>query len=127
MVEGAGKALMTGAVSSTTWITWDAMDSFPQSSAAVQVLVTVYSPAHGPGTVLSSNVMVTAPPHASTAIATSNTGIAGHCTTEGAGKAANTGASASITWIVCAAVAAFPHISVANHVLVVIYSPMQSL
>jgi hypothetical protein len=41
MVEGAGKAAITGAVTSCTFIVCDAVEEFPHASVAVQVRVTL--------------------------------------------------------------------------------------
>ena len=41
MVTGAGSAAITGAVISWTFIVCDDVDTFPQASVAVQVLVTL--------------------------------------------------------------------------------------
>ena len=48
MVVVAGNTAMTGAVTSMTWIVCAAVDTFPHASVAVQVLVTLYSPAQSP-------------------------------------------------------------------------------
>ena len=50
---------------------------FPQSSVAVQVLVTLYVPAHEPCVVTSLKVIATVPSHASVAAGGVNTGTAG--------------------------------------------------
>ena len=51
MTEGAGKGLITGAVTSCTVMTWDAVELLPQASVAVHVRVLVYDPAQAPWTV----------------------------------------------------------------------------
>jgi hypothetical protein len=53
IVVGVGKADITGAVTSCTVIVCEAVEVFPQPSLAVQVLVTMYEPAHAPGVVTS--------------------------------------------------------------------------
>jgi hypothetical protein len=63
-------------------------------------------------------VNVKALPHASVAVATANTGVAGQLIVEAAGRVAITGAAISCTLIVCEAVAIFPQPSVAVHVRV---------
>ena len=68
------------------------MDELPQASKAVQVLVTLYDPAQAPVVVTSAEVNVKADPHASVAVATANTGVAGQSIVVGAGNAAITGA-----------------------------------
>ena len=71
----------------------------------------------------SFDVNVNVLPHASAAIAIANTGTAGQLIVEIDGKDAITGASVSITLIVCDAVDAFPHASVAIQVRVTLYDP----
>ena len=68
------------------------MDAFPQASVAVHVLVTLYDPAQEPFVVTSADVNVYELPHASVAVATSNTGVAGQLIVDAAGNAAITGA-----------------------------------
>jgi len=51
ITDGAGKAEMTGAVMSCTWIVCEAVELLPQPSVAVHILVTVYEPAHELGDV----------------------------------------------------------------------------
>ena len=121
MVVAAGNALNTGAVLSSTVITWDAVAVLPQASVAVNVLVRVYSLAHAPLVVTSADVMVTAP-QASLAVAVANDGVSGHSMVVAAGNALNTGAVLSSTVIVCDAVAVLPQASVAVNVLVRVYS-----
>ena len=53
---------------------------FPQSSVAVHVRVTLYVPAHEPGVVASTKVMVTVASQASVAVGSINTGSAGQST-----------------------------------------------
>ena len=91
MVEGAGRAAITGAVRSRTVMVCDAFDELPQASVAVQVRVTMYDPAQAPGVVTSLDVSVKALPQLSVAVATANTGTAGQLMVEGAGRAAITG------------------------------------
>ena len=55
----------------------DAVETLPQPSVAVHVLVTLYDPAHAPAVVTSAEVKVKAEPQASTAVATANIGAAG--------------------------------------------------
>lgn len=75
----------------------DAIEILPHSSVAVQVLVTLYSPAQSPKVVTSLNTRLKALPQASVADAVSNEGNAGQLIVEVAGRAAMTGASVSIT------------------------------
>ena len=77
------------------------MDELPQTSVAVQVLVTLYFPAHNPGVITSANVSVNGFPQASVAVATAKTGVAGQLIVVGPGNAAITGATKSCTCIVC--------------------------
>jgi len=123
IVDVAGNAAMTGAVTSCTLIVCEAIDEFPHASVAVQVLVTLYDPAHAPFVVTSSEVSVKALPHASVAVATANTGVAGQLIVVGAGSAAITGAVISWTCMVCDLVEEFPQASVAVHVRVTLYEP----
>jgi len=53
------------------------VDEFPQSSVAVQVLVTVSSAGHVPGVVTSAKVIGTVGSHASVAVAKPNVGVNG--------------------------------------------------
>src|SRR5450756_2279292 len=99
----------------------DAVETLLHASVAVQVLVTLYDPAHALAVVTSAEVNVNALPQASTAVATANTGVAGQLIVEGTGNAAITGASVSITLMVCEAVETLPQSSVAVHVLVTLY------
>ena len=48
IVVGAGNGAMTGALTSITLIVCEAVEELPHPSVAVQVLVTLYSPAHSP-------------------------------------------------------------------------------
>ena len=73
----------------------DAVDVLPQASVAVHVLVTLYDPAQAPAVVTSLDVSVKALPHASVAVATANTGVAGQSIVVAAGNAAITGAVTS--------------------------------
>ncbi len=92
IVEGAGRAAITGAVISCTWITCVVVDALPHASVAVHSLVTVYIPAQAPLVVISIDVNVNALPQASEAVATANTGVAGQLIVETAGSADITGA-----------------------------------
>ena len=72
----------------------------PQASVAVQVRVTLYSPAQSPSVVTSWNVNVKSEPQASVAVAVAKLGVSGQLIVESAGSASITGASVSITLIV---------------------------
>ncbi len=126
IVDVAGNEAMTGAVMSWTLIVCDFVELFPQASVAVQVLVTLYDPAHAPFIVTSFEVNVNALPQLSVAVAIANTGVAGQLMVVGAGNAAITGAVMSCTLIVCEAVEEFPQASVAVQVLVTLDDPAQA-
>jgi hypothetical protein len=104
----------------------EAVDEFPHTSKAVQVLVTLYSPAQSPAVVASTNVKENALPQASVAVAAAKTGVAGQVIVEVAGNVAITGAAISWTMTVWDADALFPQPSVAVHILVILYSEGQS-
>ncbi len=125
-MEGVGKAAVAGPTGSVTLIVCEALETFPQASVAVQVLVMEYEPAQAPLVVTSAEVKVKAEPQASVAVATANTGVAEQLMVEGAGKAAMTGATVSVTLIVCEALETFPQASVAVQVLVTEYEPAQA-
>ena len=99
-------------------IVCEAVEELPQSSVAVQVLVTLYDPAQAPFVVTSAEVNVKALPQASDAVATANTGVAGQLMVEGEGSADITGAVISCTLMVCKAVDTLLQPSVAVQVLV---------
>ena len=107
-------------------IVWDLIEIFPHPSVAVHVRVTLYDPAQAPFVVTSLEVNVNALPHASVAVATANIGRAGQLIVDIEGNGAITGASVSITLMVCDEVDAFPHPSVAVHVRVMLYDPAQA-
>ena len=73
-------------------IVCEAVETLLHASVAVQVLITLYDPAHAPFVVASTKVNVNALPHASVAVATANTGVAGQLIVDGAGSTAITGA-----------------------------------
>ena len=125
IVTGAGNDEITGGVSSITLIVCVAVATFPHASVAVQSLVTLYSPAQSPEVDIKADSKVKALPHPSVAIAVANTGDAGQLIVDVAGNPEITGASVSITLIVCAAVAMLPQASVAVHVRVTLYAPAQ--
>jgi len=113
-----GQVITGGVVS---WTKMDALqvDEFPQSSVAVQVLVTVSSAGHVPGVVTSANVIVTVASHASVAVAKPKVGVNGQSIVSfGITGQVMTGAVVSCTNIVALQVDEFPHESTAVHVLV---------
>ena len=95
MVEVAGRVPITGAVTSCTLMVCEEVEILLQASVAVQVRVTLYDPAQAPFVVTSAKVNVNALPHASVAVATANTGVAGQLIVDGAGRDAITGAVTS--------------------------------
>jgi len=95
IVDGAGKAAITGALVSFTLIVCDAVEALPQASVAVQVRVIEYEPAQSPGVVTSTNVKTGKLSQASTAFAASNSGTAGHTMLIGVVNGWNTGAVVS--------------------------------
>jgi hypothetical protein len=111
---------------SCTLIVCERVLLLPQPSVAVHVRVVLYAPAQAPGVVTSAKVSVKAEPQASVAVAVANTGVAGQLIVVGAGRAAITGAVMSITLMVCEAVEALPHPSVAVQVRVLEKAPAQA-
>ena len=70
----------------------DAVDEFPHRSMTVHVRVALYEPAQAPGVVTVMDDQVNELPHASMAVGTANTGVAGQLIKVGAGKASIIGA-----------------------------------
>ena len=118
IVVGAGSDPITGASISCTLIVCDPVEILLHASVAVQVLVVLYDPAQAPLVVTSADVSVNELPHASDAVATANTGVAGQFIVIGPGSDDITGAVMSCTLIVCEDVEILLHASVAVHVLV---------
>src|SRR5206468_11351287 len=108
---------ITGAVVSTTWITWLAVELLLQWSVAVQVRVTSFACGQLPGVVTSANVSVGLASHASVAVGVANDGLAGHWIVVGPGSVEITGAVVSTTWIVWLAVLPLSQSSRAVHSL----------
>ena len=71
------------------------MEELPQASAAVQVRVTAYAPAHAPAVVASEEASVNAEPQASEAVAAAKEGVSGQSMVAGEGSDAMTGAVTS--------------------------------
>ena len=90
----------------------------PQSSAAVQVRVTLYSCGVLPGVVMSSKVTNGLTSHKSVAVAGGNAGIAGHNIGETTIGQVITGGVSSDTEIVRLQKVEFPQLSVAVQVRV---------
>ena len=100
IVDVAGNAAITGAVTSCTFIVCDAVDELFAQSVAVHVLVILYTPAHDVLVLTSLKVNVNELPHASVAVAVAKLGVAGQLMVDVAGNAAITGAVTSCTFIV---------------------------
>src|SRR6187551_2185717 len=99
------------------------VDEFPQSSVAVQVLVTVISAGHVPGVVTSAKVIVTVASQASVAVAKPNVGVKGQSMVSfGITGHVITGAVVSCTNIDALQVDEFPQSSVAVQILVTVSS-----
>src|SRR6188474_2104627 len=99
------------------------VDEFPQSSVAVQVLVTVSSAGHVPGVVTSAKVIVTSASQASVAVAKPKVGVKGQSIVSfGITGQVITGAVVSCTKMVALQVDVLPALSVAIQVLVTVYS-----
>src|SRR6187397_3115179 len=115
--------VITGGVVSWTKIDALQVDEFPQSSVAVQVLVTVISAGHVPGVVTSAKVISTTASQASVAVAKPNVGVAGQSIVSfGITGHVITGAVVSCTNIDALQVDEFPQSSVAVQVLVTVSS-----
>src|SRR6187455_3067250 len=115
--------VMTGGVVSCTNIDALQVDEFPQSSVAVQVLVTVSSAGHVPGVVTSLKVTVTVASQASVAVAKLKVGVNGQSMVSfGITGQEITGAVVSCTKIDALQVDEFPQSSVAVQVLVTVIS-----
>src|SRR6266478_1351789 len=97
MVVGSGSVEMTGAVVSTTWMSWLAVLLLPQWSVAVQVRVTSEFWAQEPGVVTSAKVRVGLGSHASVAVGVAKDGVAGHWIVVGPGSVEMLGAVLSCT------------------------------
>ena len=95
IVDGAGRAAITGAVTSCTVMVWLAVEVLLQASVAVQVRVTLYDPAQIPLVVTSAKVSVNELPHSSSADASVKFGVSGQFIVVGAGREAITGAVTS--------------------------------
>src|SRR6187431_2856794 len=97
----------------------------PQSSVAVHVRVRPYVLPHEPGVVESTKVMVTVASHASVAVGGVNTGTAGHVMGDVCATQVIVGGVISCTTMVPLQVAVLPQSSVAVHVLLTLYVPVQ--
>jgi hypothetical protein len=99
IVEGPGRAEITGGVVSSTLIVCDALATLPHASVAVHVLVTEYSFGHDPGVVTSAKVKVGVL-QLSVAVGMVHAGVPVHSMVDGAGRAEITGGVVSSTLIV---------------------------
>jgi hypothetical protein len=116
--------VMVGAALSSTKMTCTQDVEFPQSSAAVQVLLMVYSCGHPPATVTSEDEIVGVPSQLSVAVAIpvlAGNVLAVQSTVTFAGHV-RTGAALSSTKMTCIQLAEFPQSSAAFHVRVIVYS-----
>ena len=97
----------------------------PQSSVAVHVLLTLYVPVQVPGVVRSEKVMATVKSHASVAVGGVKTGVAGQLIGDVCVTQVMVGGVISCTTTVPLQVAVLPQSSVAVHVLLTLYVPVQ--
>jgi hypothetical protein len=106
MVVGAGRAAITGAVTSWTVMAWLTVPlSLPQASLAFQVFVRTYDPGQEPATVTSLTSDTTgAASQASVAVGAVKTGVFGQLIVALTPGALIVGAVVSCTWIVWLAV-----------------------
>src|SRR5438034_10208351 len=95
---------MTGAVVSTTWMSWLAVLLLPQSSVACQVRVTSWFCAHEPGVVTSAKVSVGLGSQASVAVGVAFPTRRSSDLVVGPGSVEMTGAVVSTTWMTWLAV-----------------------
>jgi hypothetical protein len=105
---------ITGAVTSFTVIVCEAVLVFPQASVAVHVLVITIGQAAE--TVTSTKVNVGLGSQLSVTVGVDQTGVAGQAIVWLGPTPAITGATLSLTEIVCEAVEVLPQASVAVHV-----------
>jgi len=110
--------VIVGGVISCTTIVPLQVAVLPQSSVAVQVLVTLKLPGHVPGVVRSEKVMATVRSHASVAVGGVKTGVAGQAIGDVWATHVIVGGVISCTTMVELQVAVFRQSSVAVHVLV---------
>ena len=111
------QVIVGGVISCTTMVPLQ-VAVLPQSSVAVQVLVTLKLPGHVPGVVRSEKVMATVRSQASVAVGGVNTGVAGHAIGDVCVTQVIVGGVISCTTMVELQVAVFRQSSVAVHVLV---------
>ena len=122
-VISAGVDANVGAPSSPTVMTCVAVITLPQTSVAVHVRVMICPQLSA--SVVSANSIVTSSSQLSIAVTTPSAGAAGivlQSASTSVGTPANVGASLSVNVSICVAVAAFPQLSVAVHVRVIVCS-----
>ena len=117
--------VITGGIVSCMIIDLLQLEVFPQSSVAVQVRVIVLSCGHGPLTIVVINDIETSVSQASVAVAGEKEGLPGQLMGEFTVGQIKTGGVLSSTTMVLLQVAVFPHVLVAVHVLIMIYSCIQ--
>ncbi len=128
IVMSEGTPLIIGAVLSSTTMVCTSTDELPQSSVAVHVLSITYLSAQDPLMVFVVKTISTSLSQLSVAVAGfPNIGRLLHSTVILAGILARTGTSSSpSTVIICSPLTAFPHLSVASQVRVIVYDTVQS-
>ena len=112
-----GQVTTGGVISRTAMVTLQ-LDVFPQSSEAVQVLVTLNAPGQLPGVVTVVKEMVTLASQTSVAVATPNVGVAGQLMGEVTIGQVMEGGTLSETVIVLLQKDVLPQLSVATQVRV---------
>jgi hypothetical protein len=121
-----GQVIIGGVLSSTTIVLLQ-VEVLPQSSVAVQVLVTLYSCGHIPlGVVTVEKVILTEASQPSVAVAVPKEGTAGQLIGETTFGHVITGGVLSTTTIVLLQEAVLPQSSVATQVLVTLYACEQT-
>ena len=113
------QVIVGGVISCTTMVPLQ-VAVLPQSSVAVQVLVTLKLPGHVPGVVRSEKVMATVRSQASVAVGGVNTGVAGQAIGDVCVTQVIVGGVISCTTMVALQVAVLRQSSVAVQVLVVL-------
>src|SRR5678815_2191534 len=108
----ATQVIVGGVISCTTMVPLQ-VAVFPQSSVAVQVLLTLYMPVQVPGVVRSEKVMATVRSQASVAVGGVKTGVAGQLIGDVCVTHVIVGGVMSCTTIVPLQVAVLPQSSVA--------------
>ena len=121
IVEAAGSSEMTGATVSLIVIVCDTEEVFPQASAKVHVRTIVNELAQVPGVTTSTPATVIDPLQLSVAVSETMAGTsAPQEAVMSAGATGTTGATVSLTLIVCETDDVFPQTSVNVHVLTIV-------